>query len=99
LLISGALRSKAMVCSRFIGRVLESPEVMDIRLLCLSCRYRPLRRAYHLFRGVLLSLCVCGIVCDVETSAEAIQAQFGMYRLKQKVMSYSGCSYSVYICL
>jgi len=98
LLTPVALRSKAMACSRFIGRVFESPEVMDIRLLCLSCRYRPLRRAYHLFRGVLLSLCVCGIVCDVETSAETVQAQFGIYRLKQQVMLYSGCSYSVYVC-
>jgi hypothetical protein len=65
---------------------------MDIRFLCLSFRYRPLRRDYHLFRGVLLSLGVCGIVCDVETSAEAVQARFGLYRLKQKVMLYSGCS-------
>jgi len=71
---------------------------MDIRFLCLSFRYRPLRRDYHLFRGVLLSLGVCGIVCDVETSAEAVQARFGLYRLKQKVMLYSGCSYSVYVC-
>ena len=78
-----------MACSRFIGRVFESPEVMDIRLLCLSCRYRPLRRAHYLFRGVLLSLVVCGIVCDVETSAEAVQARFGLYSLKQKIMLYS----------
>ena len=44
------------------------------------------------------SVCVCGIVCDVETSAEAVLAQFRLLRRKHKAMLYSGCSYSVYIC-
>jgi hypothetical protein len=39
---------------------------------CVLCRWRPLRRADHSFRGVLLDVCVCVcvclIVCDIETS-------------------------------
>ena len=34
-------------------------EDMDVRPLCLLCRYRLLRRADHSFRGVLTGVCLC----------------------------------------
>ena len=59
-----AARSEASVCSRLItGTAGSNPaEGMDVRPLCLLCRYRPLQRADHSYRGVLPCVCVC-VVC------------------------------------
>ena len=38
------------------------------RVCCVLCRKRPLRRPDYSFRGVLPCVCVCLIVCDLETS-------------------------------
>ena len=59
------------LCGLSIARIAGSnpAESVDVRLLCLLCRYRPLRRADHSYRGGLLCVCVCVclIVCDTET--------------------------------
>jgi len=60
----------AYVCVRLIAGIMGSnlAEGMDVRLLCLLCRKRPLRRADHSFRETLPFVCVCLNVCDLETS-------------------------------
>jgi hypothetical protein len=41
---------------------------MFVSCVCVLCRQRSLRRADHLFRGVIPCVCVCVCVCDIETS-------------------------------
>jgi hypothetical protein len=71
-----ALRSKALVCSRWLAGIVGSNIAggMDIRLWLVLCvgRYRSLRQAEHKSRRVLRGACVrararacvCVCVCD-----------------------------------
>ena len=76
--------SKAQVCSCLFAGIADSipAEGMVVRLECLLCKQRPLRRADHSFRKVLtvvcvcvsvrlsvrVCVCVCLSVCDIETA-------------------------------
>jgi hypothetical protein len=50
-----AVPSNALVCSRLITGIAGSNPAggMDVRLLCLLCKWRHLQRADHSFRGVI----------------------------------------------
>jgi hypothetical protein len=51
-------------------------------VFCVSCRYRPLRRADHSFIGVQPSVCL--IECDLETSTlRRPRAELGCCLTKQ----------------
>ena len=59
--------SKAQVCSCLFAGIADSipAEGMVVRLECLLCKQRPLRRADHSFSKVLtvVCVCVCAFVC------------------------------------
>jgi hypothetical protein len=63
-LIPPVLRSKTQVCDRLIAWIAVSNLAGGVWaffscVCCVLCRQRPLRRAYHSFRGYLLGVCVC----------------------------------------
>jgi hypothetical protein len=64
--------SKAQVCSRLFAGIADSipAEGMVVRLQCILCKQRPLRRADLSFRKVLTAACACVSVCDIETATK-----------------------------
>ena len=61
------VRSKTLVCGRLIAMVAGSNPAEGLDISLVLCRYRPMRRADHSFRGVIVCVCVL-IVCDLEIS-------------------------------
>ena len=74
-----AVRSKTQFCDLSIAGVADSSpaEGMDVRLLCLLFRLRPLKRAHHSVGGILPRVCL--LVCDLEISTVR-QPKSALYR-------------------